>query len=99
MGQKPKPAILQALLPENEEDPQMKELLHSIHRFAIISGRHSATFEDKYHYGLLIQELAAKLRYEYETERRVMPRTVIIDLLILVLPPFHSKWLILRLGL
>ena len=72
MGQKAvKPAALQHLTAETEDDPHTRDLLHSIQRFSVLAQRHRPNFDDKYHYGLLLQELAAKLRYDLETKNQL----------------------------
>ena len=79
-----KPAALQHLTLETEGDLHTRDLLNSINRFALLAERHPPNFDDKYHYGLLLQELAAKLRYDLEMQTRVMPKTHVIELLMLV---------------
>lgn len=77
----PKPEALKQYTVENEVDPHMRELLHSVNRFASLAHRNPREFNNVYHYGLLLQELAAKLRYELETKLRTFPVHLITELL------------------
>jgi len=78
------PVALKHMNVESEDDPQVKDLILSIQRFSYLAHRYPPSFDDKYHYGLLLQEMAAKLRYDLETKTRILPVDHIYELLELV---------------
>eukprot|EP00210_Caulerpa_lentillifera_P000187 g182.t1 len=86
----PKPEALKQYTVENEVDPHMRELLYSVNRFASLAHRHSSDFNNVYHYGLLLQELAAKLRYELETKMRTFPVQLVTELLTTACEKYHE---------
>lgn len=81
----PLPVPIENMAPESEQDPHIKELLYSIKKFSILENIQPETFETYYHFGLVLQELALKLKYEMAQKKRKFDIKQIIDLLMLVI--------------
>ncbi|GMH38506.1 hypothetical protein BSKO_06390 [Bryopsis sp. KO-2023] len=66
-----------------EPDPLIKELLYSTRRYAALSRRKPSDLEAVYNYGLILQEIASRLKLDVEMGRREVENERIVEILAL----------------